>query len=1011
MKNPRVANRILRFLVALAAAAGFALFVVIFALAVLVRERQALARGALAKIAAKTGAAVTVRTVDFGISTRGLELVAHDANVNYKNDRAHVERLTAIVGYGELTRMQVTPLEDVSMTSAVIALAPQTKSQPVDLRHYMAMLPHAAAEFAKLARRVNLMRVAVEPSGQPNAKLTMDLRIDADAERARVNVERLAWNGPPADGFSARALFTVPSAPAQITQGTIAFLRRATDRVQGSTSIRIAREAMLDGDLRLALSAPGLPGATSFAGTYSARQDRLELDGTLQVGGKSRAVETVPLRIALGEPFSNNPMLTAAAGPLDVAPALFARLLGRLMPAIGGYGRIGAANLALALGPVRSAIAACRDAPCETRHALAAVIAGADASLTITGAHLSNGRPGLGAIDLDTPLRVTFRDGMVNADGLNASAGAIAVKRGSFTANLQKALSSPAPTVVCSMKLFSAVDLGGLDLQTRIPARARRLAPHRGVAYSRVSFDSAFVNDGSGFKPQRLQAHVRQGFLWLRDRGRHEAIMFGADASLAGGQVAGAAHASLPAGGTILVHARYGLAARKLRAQFDVSGLDVRRWTDAALRADAVSGLSIAGEANGKAALEWSPALAQPHVSASVALRALTVGSRFMSTSIFIKAARIAASNTNARATLEHVQAGAGDFNMRASVANFAAPRIDIAVTGRGFDFDVIRTARAAPPTRRAAAAPSPSAATLARHVTLRASVRLKRVFVHHVELRDFVCDIHGDGNRWELRRLTARALDGSLKIRAAWDARTRRVYAAADAYRLNVRRLLDGISPGNAPPVSGVLSGRLDAGLALFGGRQPEPLCGHSTIVMRNGTLGKIQLLSEIMQVASVTSWLRFNAPDFDTGMPYDRITIRTELTPHALEIAHAQLTSDLIGLAGHGAVKLPSRVLDLHVQALPLASVRWLLGHVPFVGERLGKGLNRVFAVRIRVSGPAAAPNVTPSLFRNPLNALTDVIDLPLDFVPESDLPDDSMFLPPRKLSYRKDCSPYQW
>ena len=1001
-----VVTRIAKVFLALGAATGFVLLILILALGVIAHERQALARKALAEIAARSGAFVTVKDIDLGISTRGLELVAHDASVAYKGDHAHVRRLLAVIGYRELTRLHVMPLKSVSLTSAVVKLAPQPSSAPFDLRRYLAMSPRVAAGIARVARRMNLMRVAIKPPGDRNAKIAVDLRIDANARRARVTIERFTWNGPPLDGFSAGAAFTVPSAPARAARGSIAFIRRATDRLRGGTTVLIARPDSLRGKIALALTGSGLPGRTSFAGTYSVQQDRLEFDGTLSANDAPVGGEAVSLRITIGDPFSSNPKLMAQAGPLEVKPTLFAHTLGGVTPAITGRAEISAATIALALGPVRNAVAQCHDAACETRRALAAAIGSARASLTIASANLQTGRPGLGAIELAAPLRVTLRDGVANADGLSATAGAIAITSGELNANLIDALNPTAPVITCSLRLFSALDFGRVDLRSRMPSGARNLIPHKGVAYASVSLDAAFVNHGAGFKPQTLQTHVRRGFLWLRDQGHHEAILFGGEASLTGDDLVGAARASLPAGGTVLLRARYQLAPRTVQARLNLNGLNVRRWTDALLRADAVSGLSIAGEANGSAAFEWSPALARPRVSGNVALKTLTLGSRFTTTPIFITAAQAVASNTGVRIMLDHAQVGAGNFNLLASVADFAAPKIDLAVTGQGVDFDVIRTS--APGLGRGHAF---NTGISARPVTLHASVRLKRIFIHHVALRDFACEIHGRGSRWELRDLSARSMQGAFKMRAAWDRRTGRVYVTGDAYRINLRQLLGQVSATDDPPVSGLLSARLNAGMALAGGREPEPLCGDSTIVMTNGVLGQVPLLAEIVQLVSVTSWLRFDTADIDTGLPYDRITIRTELTSHALEVRQVRLVSDLLALAGYGKVNLPDRTLDLHVRALPLASLRWLLRYLPIGGSRLGKALNRIFAVRIRVSGPAGSPNVTPELFRNPLDALTDVIDLPLDFVPRSELSDDLMFAPPRTLSYRKDCSPYQW
>lgn len=1002
--------RLAKIVLALVAAVGLALLILVLVLTAMVRERQTLARKALAKIAAKSGALVTIKRIDLGVSTRGLELVAHGVNVAYKGDHIRARRLLAVVGYSGLAHLRVLPLKSLELASAFVELAPRkSSSQPVDLRRYMAKLPQAAARLAHLSRHTSLMRLAIEPPGHPKARLALDLRIDANASRARVTVAHLAWNGAPLDGLSARAAFTVPSARAQAARGKIAFVRRAADLVLGRTTLQEAQPGALGGKINLALSAPSLPGRTGFAGTYSVRQNQIELKGALKADDSLGLGGPIPLQLALDKPFSKSPNLTAQAGPLEVEPASLASAMGKAAPAAAGSAEISSMTLALALAPVRSAVAGCPNAACETHRALQAIIRGAVASMTIASARLQSQRPGLGTLELNAPMNVTLRDGVAQLSGLNARAGAVTLKNGEFNADLRHALSSSGPSVSYSARLFSALDLGRLDLQSRMPPRALKMVPHKGVAYTHVSIDGTLANDGAGFKPQKLEMHLRQGFVQLRDRGQHETILFGGDGSLAGGNLICAVHASLQGGGTVLLNARYALARRAARARLEITALDLRRWTGALMRADAVSGLTIAGEANGSAALEWSPTLAQPRVSGRIALKALTVGSRFTKSPVFIPVVRILASNTGVRIRLEHAQVGAGNFSLHGSVANFAAPKIDIAVNGQGFDFDVLRTgtgASASGGRQKALAARVP-----ARRVTLHATVRFKRVFVHHAELRDFACDIQGRGSRWEVTDLSAHAMQGALKMRAAWDARTGRVYVTADVYRMNVERLLARLSPSSPPQVSGLLSARLNAGLALAGGSQPKPLCGDSEIVMTDGSLGRVQVLSEIVQLVSVASWLRFNAPDLDAGMPYDRITVRTILRPHALEISHLQLSSDLLGLAGHGKVALPSRVLDLHMQALPLASVRWVLSHLPLAGARFGKALNRMFAVRIRVTGTANSPNVSPELFRNPLEALTDIVELPLDFVPDSDLPNDVLFKPPHKLSYRKNCSPYQW
>ncbi|MHB8384315.1 MAG: hypothetical protein ACYDC3_18470 [Candidatus Binataceae bacterium] len=970
-----------------------------------VRERPALTRYALARIAASSGAIVNVQRVDFALATNGIEVIAHRATLTWHGDRLRTRRAEAVIGYGALARLRVLPLESLRISTAEVILAPRRNPAAFDFNAEAAQLSATANRLAHLVRRATLRRVAIVPPGQSGARLMLDARVETGARRVRVRVARARWNGQPLDGLAGSAVITIAAARPPSVHGALALYRNGAQSLSAHTTLNLS-QATLSGSITFQCQIAAGPAA--FTGSYKVSADRLELVGTWEAPANSGLARPAPLRVSIAAPFSANPQLSAQAGPLELQIAQVARALGRGTPSATGNVVIQEASLALALGPLRDALGKCADASCRKQRLMAALIGGLTGSLTVADARIHTERPGLRTIIVESPARVTLSAGAVSATALSVRAGAARFDHVRVAADLRQAMNVSAPYISYSAAAFAALDLSRLDLRSRLSPAARRMLPAHGVADAQLTIDGMLADSGAGFAPRSVRIMLRQGFLRLRDRKRHEEIMLRADATLANERLRYSARAELSSGGTLVMAGNYGLARRALDARISFHALDLRRWTRGLLADTAMPGLTVDGQAGGEFAIKWRSPMVHPQFNGSVAFTALEVGSQMTAAPVFINGADAALSDGRVRIVLHQVQLGAGNFDVNGTVANFAQPKIDLSITGRGFDLDAIKPpALAAGRHRVAAAMLKPPA----HPMTLHARVTLRRVFIHHVALRGFAAEVQGSGGRWEIRDLSAYVMRGVVKTRAAWDQTTKHLYLTGNAYHLDAHRMFARLAPKGTPPVTGRFNARFNVGMVLIAGAPPQPLCGSSTIRMTNGTLGNFPLLSDLMSTVSLSSWLSFIAPNLDVGMPYDHITARMALTPHALEVRHMQLSSDAFGLAGRGSITLPARILDLHIDALPLSSIRGLLAHVPLAGARSGRALDRIFAVRVEIKGPAGSPEISPVTFRNPLEALTSVIEAPLAFLPDSDLPPDSIFTPPAALSYRKSCSPYQW
>jgi len=970
-----------------------------------VRERPALTRYALARIAARSGANISVGRVDFGLATNGVEVIAYRARVTWQGDRMRTRRVRIVIGYGALARLRVMPLTSLRVSAAEVTLAPHPSPAGFDFNSEAAKLSRLAANLAQLVRQVTMTHATVVPPGPAGARLMLDARIETSTRRVRVRVERAAWNGPPLDGLAGSAEITIPAARRGSVHGTIAFIRRAAQSFSGNTAVSLSPTALAG---HISIKSSIAAGEVAFTGSYKISAERLELDGTLTAPADSGLERAAPLRASVAGPFSASPQLSAQAGPLEVRIARLARALGRATPAATGSVAIRQASFALALGPLRDALAGCADSSCRKQRLMAALIGGLSGSLTVADALVHTERPGLRTLSLDSPAQVTLGGGAASVTGLSVRAGAARFEHGRFDADLRQAANPSAPSISYTAAMFATIDLSRLDLQSRLSPAASAMVPAAGVAYGQLTMDGRLADSGAGFAPRSSRIRLRRGFVSLRGGGRDEAVLLRADAVLANDRLRYSASASLSSGGTLAVDGNYGLARRALDAQISFHGLDLRRWTRGMPAGAAMPGLTLNGEAGGRCALKWRPGLAHPQFNGNAVFTALEVGSSYTAAPVFVGAAHATVSDASAQIVLHQVQLGAGNFDVTGTVANFAQPKIELSVTGSGFDVDAIR------PPALAAGGHHVAAALLApapRPLTLDAHVALRRLFVHQVAMRGFAAEIEGRGSRWEVKDLSANLLHGAVKMRAAWDGATTRLYVTGNAYRIDALRLFAQFAPKGSPPISGELSARFNLGMALAGGAPPQPLCGDSTILMSNGSLGKFALLENLMSVVSMTSWLPFSIPDLDVGLPYDHITARMALNPHALEVRQLELSSDAFGLAGHGSISLPARVMDLHLEALPFGSARGLVARVQRAGGRTGNALERSFAVHISIKGAVSSPTISPVIFRNPIAALANLIEAPLDFMPDSDLPADSTFKPPADLSYRKSCSPYQW
>jgi hypothetical protein len=1047
----------------------------LFALVVwaVVLKRDALMRRALKVLSAKTGAVIGLRSFDLGFATSGIELSAGDASIAYQGQSVQAKRIDVLIGYSQLVRARLLPLKSVTVTGADVSLAPGSNSahRTFDLQGYVDKLPKLAATVVRFVNHLTiaggeLRLTSLKASDGSVPSVALDVSLDAGPKILRVAVQRVFWNGPPIDGFSASATFTLPTREgrhAKPAHGDVEFIRRSNVALNGQLQLAVEESAALRGHLRVHAQPVPTLGQVGFDGSYTLSTAQLELTGTMLIPAELGLGEHVPIRVSVSEQFSSNPQLSLGMGPFRVLVEQASRALGVAL-AIAPRGTLDVQRLqfSTAVAPWREAFSGCSSAACKEREMLNALIGRSSAELVIAGADLAaEGTPlvaelrrlGFLNMQLKNPLRLTLDGGVAAADGLGARIGALEITHGQFRLDAQQAVGSSAVHMVYRGGFFWALDLSQPALQEVLPASVRTIVRPQRIAYAQATFGGALADDNNHFKAENPWFELRRGFLEFADDRAHSALAFSGRAELKRRLLLSSARVSILGTSALSADTRFDLPSRTLRAQIKLRGANVWRWYRTFVQDSSLSKFKVSGRADGRLTVLWQASRQAPRLTGALAVENLLVDSSYTKKPVLVRKIRVLFNQQSAELFASPVMLGAGHFDLQAAVSDFTNPVVNLTVSGSRFDADAINfdsaktikrersTSSAQPgPTLRSqlkrAAAPGshssegdaaskPSAmlagagissgdkaasARASYSLVLSGRVNLRAVFFRGIRIDDVAAQVEGQGNQWKLKSFSARAFKGSATSAAVWDGDRRQLYFTGNASQIDARALFVALGATDKQPVSGTLNAKINAGLSLPGaGRPPTLLCGGASIVVLNGALGKADVLVRIMELLSVQSWLTFSPPDLDqVGLPFDKILVRLTFAPRAITVQELQLSGTVVRLVGHGEIYMPEERLDLHLAAMPFTSPRWALDKVPVVGNKLGHSFDRVFAVRIAVSGPADASEVSPELFGSIIDALLGVVELPLDFIPENALPEALLQVTPTVQDAFNKCAP---
>jgi hypothetical protein len=150
------------------------------------------------------------------------------------------------------------------------------------------------------------------------------------------------------------------------------------------------------------------------------------------------------------------------------------------------------------------------------------------------------------------------------------------------------------------------------------------------------------------------------------------------------------------------------------------------------------------------------------------------------------------------------------------------------------------------------------------------------------------------------------------------------------------------------------------------------ETMGGTAAITLRHGSLNRMTLISRMLGLIDLKSWLTANFPNpTESGLPFDTIFADLKGDYGSFWTDSAILQGPVMDITATGNVDLGRSNLDLKVGAFPFTTVNWLVNKIPLIGGNVAGGTT-LLAGYFHVTGPAGDPSVIPM----PITSVTEFV-----------------------------------
>ncbi|MBM4262806.1 MAG: AsmA family protein [Deltaproteobacteria bacterium] len=240
-------------------------------------------------------------------------------------------------------------------------------------------------------------------------------------------------------------------------------------------------------------------------------------------------------------------------------------------------------------------------------------------------------------------------------------------------------------------------------------------------------------------------------------------------------------------------------------------------------------------------------------------------------------------------------------------------------------------------------------------------------------EFTDLKTDVVIDHRVWKLSRLALNAGGGTLQGTAVIHDKPDVVEFSVEPkmQSVPVRNLLSWFEGGRAEMTGRVnIAGRLES-VGKDGAERLKNLSGAFHLRVEDGTIRRMRVLVQILNLLDLSRWFTFQVPDFDKrGINFRSITADFKVNRGVYTTNNLIVDSDDLRMTGAGKIDSPKDEMEFTIAVRPFAGIDTGLNQIPLIGTGIAAIKNSFLVANFNIKGSMDNPTITPA----PLSTLSE-------------------------------------
>jgi hypothetical protein len=417
---------------------------------------------------------------------------------------------------------------------------------------------------------------------------------------------------------------------------------------------------------------------------------------------------------------------------------------------------------------------------------------------------------------------------------------------------------------------------------------------------------------------------------------------------------------------------------------FDRSGVSVRTVTidlhqmEAGLWLALVvdpSDLQIEGPIGGKLELRADPARrADPLANGRFVLNKGEVRFGFMRSPMIVQGATVSFTRHTMQVAMPASTLEGEPLAFSMSIADLDHPVLRIDADAQALDFEVLKFIRMPW---------SPSTPPTHFPIPVRGFAKVRKGHLGVFPMRNVRTDFSYDLGDWRVWNFVADSFQGKIDLEITGRKKDDWIHIKGKVADINSAPLFMLSGKRKESPVLGKMWVAADL-WADTNSDFFQTLAGNISLTMRNGTINRFTVISRMLAMIDLKSWLTANIPNPTiSGLPFDTIFADLKGARGVFWTDQFVIQGPVMAITANGSINLAQSTMDMSFALFPFSTVNWLVSKIPVIGTNVSGGTSELLAAYMHVYGPIDNPSIVPMPITSVAEFVKKTLGLPINII----------------------------